>query len=210
MKIGIFGSGNVGSALGKIWANNGHEIIFSSRHPENLKGLVESIGKNACFGLPAEAARYGEVVVLSVPWTQAADALKSAGSLKDKVLIDCTNPLKPDMSGLAVGYTTSAAEEVARMAPGAKVVKAFNTTFAAVMHSPSRMFGSQRATGFYCGDDDSAKAIVSGLIRETGLEPLDVGPLMCARYLEPLAMLAMQIAFVQGLGTEMALGLLRR
>ncbi len=210
MKIGIFGSGNVGSALGKIWVNNGHEIMFSSRHPENLKGLVESIGKNACFGLPAEAARYGEVVVLSVPWTQAADALKSAGSLKGKVLIDCTNPLKRDMSGLAVGYTTSAAEEVARMAPGAKVVKAFNTTFAAVMHSPSRMFRSQRATGFYCGDDDSAKAIVSGLIRETGLEPLDVGPLMCARYLEPLAMLAMQIAFVQGLGTEMALGLLRR
>ena len=210
MKIGVFGSGNVGSALGKIWAKNGHEIMLSSRHPEKLKGLMESIGKNACFGLPAEAARYGEVVVLSVPWTQAADALKSAGPLKGKVLIDCTNPLKPDMSGLAVGYTTSAAEEVAKMVPGAKVVKAFNTTFAAVMHSPSRMFGSQRATGFYCGDDDSAKAVVSGLIRETGLEPLDVGPLMCARYLEPLAMLAMQIAFGQGLGTEMALGLLRR
>ena len=78
------------------------------------------------------------------------------------------------------------------------------------MHSPSRMFGSQRATGFYCGDDDSAKAVVSGLIRETGLGTLDVGPLMCAKYLEPLAMLAMQIAFGQGLGTEMALGLLRR
>ena len=139
MKIGVFGSGNVGSALGKIWAKNGHEIMLSSRHPEKLKGLAESIGKNACFGLPAEAARFGEVVVLSVPWTQAADALKSAGSLRGKVLIDCTNPLKPDMSGLAVGYTTSAAEEVAKMVPGAKVVKAFNTTFAAVMHSPSRM-----------------------------------------------------------------------
>jgi 8-hydroxy-5-deazaflavin:NADPH oxidoreductase len=210
MKIGIIGSGNVGSALGKIWANNGHEIMFSSRHPENLKGLADSIGKNACFGLPPEAARYGEVVVLSVPWTQAADALKSAGYLKGNVLIDCTNPLKPDMSGLAIGHTTSAAEEVARMAPEAKVVKAFNTTFAAVMHSPSRMFGSQKATGFYCGDDSSAKAIVSGLIKETGLDPLDVGPLTCPRYLEPLAMVAMQIAFVQGLGTEMALGLLRR
>ena len=113
------------------------------------------------------------------------------------------------MSGLALGHTTSAAEEVAKAAPGAKVVKAFNTTFAALMRSPSRTFGSQKATGFYCGDDSSAKAIVSGLIKETGLDPLDVGPLMCARYLEPLAMLAMQIAFVQGLGTEMALGLLR-
>lgn len=210
MKIGIIGSGNVGSALGKIWANNGNEIMFSSRHPENLKGLAQSIGKNACYGLPAEAAKYGDVVVLSVPWTQAIDALKSAGSLRGKVLTDCTNPLKPDMSGLAVGHTTSAAEEIAKAAPGAKVVKAFNTTFAAVMNSPSRNFGSQKATGFYCGDDSSAKAIVSGLIKETGLDPLDVGPLMCARYLEPLAMLAMQIAFVQGLGTEMALGLLRR
>jgi predicted dinucleotide-binding enzyme len=210
MKIGIIGSGNVGSALGKIWASNGNEIMFSSRHPVKLKGLAESIGKNACYGLPAEAAKYGEIVVLSVPWAQALDALKSAGSLKGKVLIDCTNPLKPDMSGLAVGHTTSAAEEVAKAAPGARVVKAFNTTFAAVMHSPSRTFGSQKATGFYCGDDSSAKATVSGLIKETGLDPLDVGPLMCARYLEPLAMLAMQIAFVQGLGTEMALGLLRR
>lgn len=210
MKIGIIGSGNVGSALGKIWAGNGNEIMFSSRHPEKLKGLVEPIGKNACYGFPAEAAKYGEVVVLSVPWTQALDALESAGSLSGKVLIDCTNPLKPDMSGLAVGHTTSAAEEVAKAAPGARVVKAFNTTFAAVMHSPSRTFGSQKATGFYCGDDSSAKTTVSGLIKETGLDPLDVGPLMCARYLEPLAMLAMQIAFVQGLGTEMALGLLRR
>jgi predicted dinucleotide-binding enzyme len=184
--------------------------MLSSRHPEKLKGLAESIGKNAYFGLPAQASGFGNVVVLSVPWTQAADALKSAGSLEGKVLIDCTNPLKSDLSGLVLGHTTSAAEEVAKMSPGSKVVKAFNTTFASVMHSPSRMFGSQRATGFYCGDDSSAKTIVSGLIRETGLEPLDVGPLMCARYLEPLAMLAMQIAFGQGFGTEMALGFLKR
>lgn len=210
MKIGIIGSGNVGSALGKIWAENGNEIMFSSRHPERLKDLVQSVGKNACYGLPADAAKYGEVVVLSVPWTQAVDALRSAGSLKDKILIDCTNPVKPDMSGLAVGHTTSAAEEIAKAAPGARVVKAFNTTFAAVMHSPSRNFGSQKATGFYCGDESPAKAVVSELIKETGLEPLDVGPLMCARYLEPLAMLAMQIAFVLGLGTEMTIGLLRR
>jgi predicted dinucleotide-binding enzyme len=210
MKIGIIGSGNVGSALGKIWGSNGHEIMFSSRHPERLKGLAEFIGKNACYGLPADAAKYSEVVVLSVPWTQALEAVKAAGSIKDKILIDCTNPLKPDMGGLAVGHTTSAAEEVAKIAPEAKVVKAFNTTFAAVMHSPSRTFGSQKAIGFYCGDDGPAKSVVSGLIMETGLEPLDVGPLMCARYLEPLAMLVIKLAFVQGMGTEMALGLLRR
>jgi predicted dinucleotide-binding enzyme len=77
--------------------------MFSSCHPESLERLAESIGKNACYGLPAESAKYSEVMILSVPWTQAADALKLAGSLKDKILIACTNPLKPDMSGLAVG-----------------------------------------------------------------------------------------------------------
>ena len=92
MKIGIIGSGNVGGALGKIWARNGHEIMFSSRNPEKLKPLAEAVGKNACFGLPSDAARFGDVVVLAVPWEQAESALLSAGSLNGKILIDCTNP----------------------------------------------------------------------------------------------------------------------
>lgn len=188
MKIGIIGSGNVGSALGKIWGKNGHEIRFSSRNPEKLKALAESIGKNASYSLLAEAAKFGEVIALAVPWGQAENAIKSAGSLEGKILIDCTNPLKPDYSGLAVGGTTSAAEEVARLAPGAKVIKAFHTTFAALMQSESRMFGGINPAGFYCGDDAAAKAVVANLIQQTGLEPLDVGPPANVRYLEPLAM----------------------
>lgn len=210
MRIGIIGSGNVGSALGKIWGRNGHEIMFSSRHPETLKGLAESIGKNVSYGHPSEAVKFGDVVVLAVPWMQADNALKSAGPFKGKVLIDCTNPLKPDGSGLAVGYNTSAAEEVAKWARDARVVKAFNTTFAALMSSDSRMFGSMKPTGFYCGDDESAKAVVSNLIKDTGLEPLDVGPLMNARYIEPLAMLMIQLGFVKGMGTNIAFALLKR
>ncbi len=210
MKIGIIGSGNVGSALGKIWARGGHDIIFSSRHPEELKGLAESIGKNARYGMPAEAVKLGEVVVLAVPWSQAKDALKSAGPFSGKTLIDCTNPLKSDLSGLAVECSTSAGEEVSKIAKDARVVKAFNTTFAALMQSPSRMFGTMRPVGFYCGDDDPAKAVVSGLIRETGLEPVDAGPLTSARYLEAMAMLIIQMAFVRGMGTDLAFALLRR
>jgi len=210
MKIGIIGSGNVGSALGKIWGRGGHNILFSSRHPEELRGLAESIGKNVSYGIPAEAVKFGEVVVLAVPWTQAKDVLKSAGSFNGKVLVDCTNPLKPDLSGLAVEPNTSAAEEVAKVARDARVVKAFNTTFAAIMQSESRMFGSVRPVGLYCSDDDSAKVVVSGLIRETGLEPVDAGPLMSARYLESMAMLIIQLAFVRGMGTDMAYALLRR
>jgi 8-hydroxy-5-deazaflavin:NADPH oxidoreductase len=210
MKIGIIGSGNVGSALGKIWGKNGHEIRFSSRNPEKLKALAESIGKNASYSLPLEAAKFGEVIALAVPWGQAENAIKSAGSLEGKILIDCTNPLKPDYSGLAVGGTTSAAEEVARLAPGAKVIKAFHTTFAALMQSESRMFGDINPTGFYCGDDAAAKAVVANLIQETGLEPLDVGPLANARYLEPLAMLMINLGFAQKMGTNIAIKLLRR
>ena len=210
MKIGIIGSGNVGSALGKIWGKNGHEIRFSSRNPEKLKDLAESIGKNASYGLPEEASKFGEVIALAVPWGQAENAIKSAESLEGKILIDCTNPLKPDYSGLAVGGTTSAAEEVARLAPGAKVIKAFHTTFAALMQSESRMFGSINPTGFYCGDDAAAKAVVANLIQETGLEPLDVGPLANARYLEPLAMLMINLGFAQKMGTNIAIKLLRR
>ncbi len=210
MKIGIIGSGNVGSALGKIWAGKGHEVMFSSRHPEKIKALAESVGKNACFGLPVDAAKFGDVVALAVPWDQAENALKSAGSLDGKILIDCTNPLKPDFSGLAVGLTTSAAEEDAKVAKGARVVKAFNTTFAVLMASESRLFGELAPTGFYCGDDIAAKAVVSGLIKDTGLDPLDAGPLEMARYLEPMAFLMMDLGFNQKMGTNIALLLLRR
>ena len=210
MKIGIIGSGNVGSALGKIWGKNGHEIRFSSRNPEKLKALAESIGENASYSLPEEAAIFGEVVALAVPWGQAENAIRSAGSLEGKILIDCTNPLKPDYSGLVVGGSTSAAEVVAGLAPGAKVVKAFHTTFANLMQSESRMFGTINPTGFYCGDDAAAKAIVANLIQETGLEPLDVGPLANARYLEPLAMLMINLGFTQKMGTNIAIKLLRR
>ncbi len=210
MKIGIIGSGNVGSALGSIWGKNGHEIIFSSRHPESLKGLTESVGKTVCYGTTAEAAKFGEVIVLAVPWGQVDSALASAGSLQGKILIDCTNPLTPDYSGLAIGHNTSAGEEVAKKASDARVVKAFNTSFADLMKSKSRSFGSIKATGFYCGDDIAAKAVVSSLIKETGLDPVDAGPLSCARYLEPMAMLMMQLRFSQKMGAEIALGLLQR
>jgi 8-hydroxy-5-deazaflavin:NADPH oxidoreductase len=210
MKIGIIGSGNVGSALGKIWSRNGHKILFSSRNPEKLKSLAESLGKNAFYGLPSDAVKFGDVVALAVPWGQAENALLSAGPMNGKILIDCTNPLKPDYSGLAVGGATSAAEEVARIAHGARVVKAFHTTFAALMQSDSRMFAGANPTGFFCGDDHASKAVVEGLIRETGLEPLDVGPLSYARYLEPMAMLMINLAFAQKMGTNIALKLLRR
>ncbi len=209
MRIGIIGAGNVGQALGEGWLKAGHEVLFSfSREPKRLEGLVSALGGKARAGTPAEAARFGEVVVLAVPWPAMDDALRASGPLAGKIVVDCTNPLKPDLSGLEVGHTGSAAEEVARRAAGARVVKAFNTTGAENMRNPR--FGPERASMFICGDDRPAKAVVTQLATDLGFETVDAGPLAAARLLEPLAMLWISLAYAQKQGTGVAFKLLRR
>ncbi|MBI5633473.1 MAG: NADPH-dependent F420 reductase, partial [Nitrospirae bacterium] len=200
MKIGIIGSGNMGRGLGRIWAAKGHEVVFSySRSTEKLAGLAASL-PNAKAGTPAEAAQ-AEVVLLSVRWPDVPDALKQAGPLNNRIVIDCTNPLKPDLSGLELGFTSSAAEEIVRMAPGAKVVKAFNTAFAQVYEEKSRLFGSRRASMLYCGDDAEAKSAAAKLITDVGFDPVDCGPLTSARLLEPVAMLVITLGYGMKMGT---------
>lgn len=210
MKIAVLGAGNMGRGLGRIWAGKGHAVIFSfSRNMDRLRELAASM-PNAEAASPAEAVAQSDIVLFSVRWTNAEEAIRAAGSLEGKVLIDCTNPLKPDLSGLAVGHTTSAAEEIAAMAPGVRVVKAFNTVFAETYHSRSRLFGSRLLSMFFCGDNADAKGAVEKLIRDAGFNPLDVGPLKIARYLEPLAMFMIHLGYVQGMGTNIALSLIRR
>ncbi|PWU09911.1 MAG: F420-dependent NADP oxidoreductase [Terriglobia bacterium] len=191
MRIGILGAGNVGSALGRLWSAKGHQVVFGKRGASN-----------------AEATAAAEVVVLSVPWPAAEEAVRSAGALAGKVLIDCTNPLSPDLKGLTVGLTTSAGEQVAAWAPSAKVVKAFNT-IGAVNFGNAR-FGDQLADGYYCGDDAGAKSMAKQLIEDAGMTPVDVGPLRNARLLEPLAMLWIDLAVNQKQGANHAFKLLRR
>src|SRR5690349_16545314 len=163
MKIGIIGSGNVGGTLGSRWARNGHEVTFASRNPQSpeMQELATKAGPSARTGTIAEAAA-GDIVLLATPWAATEQALRSAGSLKGKVLIDAVNPLLPDLSGLAVGTTTSGAEHVAQWTPGARVVKAFNTVGANIMANPD--FGGDHPVLFYCGDDDPAKQTVHGLL----------------------------------------------
>lgn len=209
MNIGIIGSGNVGSVLGKGWARRGQKVLFSySRDRQKLERLAAAAGPNARAGTPAEAAQFGEVVVLATPWGAVEDALQAAGSLAGKILVDCTNPLKADFSGLAIGHTTSAAEEVARHASGARVVKAFNTTGAGNMENPR--YGSDRVTLFICGEDGSAKATVARLAEELDFDVVDAGALTVARLLEQVAMLWIHLAYAQGLGPNIAYKLLRR
>src|SRR5438105_118638 len=130
MQIGILGAGNVGGTLGRGWASKGHEVFFGVPNPQDAKtqDLIRGIGPKARAGTVAAAAGFAEVVVLATPWQVTQDAIKQAGTLAGKVVVDCTNPLKADFSGLALGFTTSGAEQVAGWAKGAKVYKAFNQT----------------------------------------------------------------------------------
>jgi len=209
MKIAILGAGNVGGALGKLWAGRGHEVRFGVPEPnsEKVTALLASTGGKAKAGSNREAATASEVVVLSVPWPAAEKAIRDCGDLTSKVVIDCTNPLRSDLTGLVLGHSTSAAEQVAGWS-GAKVVKAFNTIGAG--NYGNAEFAGTRADGFYCGDDAAVKAKVKPLIADIGLNPVDVGPLRSARLLEPLAMLWIDLAINQKWGPNHAFRLLRR
>jgi hypothetical protein len=156
----------------------------------------------------AEAAASGEVIVLATPWPAAKDAIKAAGSLAGKVVVDCTNPLKPDFAGLAFGYTTSGAEQVAEWAKGAKVFKAFNQTGFNIMADPT--FDGRRAVIFVCGDDAAQKPTVLKLATDIGFEAIDAGSLVIARLLEPYGMLWIHLAYAQGMGRNFAFVLHRR
>jgi len=208
MKIGILGTGNVGRSLAKPWADKGHEIVFGSRDPEKALEIAESMGKNVCSATYEEAAKWGDVVVLATTYTATQDILKAVGDLTGKILVDCTNPIAPGLSGLMIGQTTSAGEEIAKITPSAKVVKAFNSM--GVGNIANLQFGSETASTFICGDDEEAKSIVRSLGEDIGFDVVDTGPLSNARLLEPLAMLWIYLAFKYGMGQEIAFKLLRR
>ena len=115
MKISILGAGNVGGTLGRSWARKGHDVFFGVPRPgeAGTQELLTTIGSRARVGTVAEAAAAGDVIVLATPWPATRDAIQAAGNIAGKVVVDCTNPLKPDFTGLALGYTTSGAEQVA-------------------------------------------------------------------------------------------------
>jgi predicted dinucleotide-binding enzyme len=209
MRIGILGSGNVGGTLGTRWAAAGHTVAFASRQPEGeaMQALVAAAGPNARATTAADAVASSAIVLLATPWPAtkgAVDGLDWTG----KVLIDATNPLLPGLAGLEYANVTSGAEQLAAWAPGATLVKAFNTVGYNVMANPE--FGGQTATLFYCGDDAAAKATVKELGAAIGFSPEDAGPLRQARLLEPFALLWISLAMAQGYGRNIGFSLLRR
>jgi predicted dinucleotide-binding enzyme len=208
MGISIIGAGKVGMALGKAITRCGEAVVFGVPAPERHRDAVAALGPLARVTTAAEAIAAGEVVILAVPHAAVASIARSVDDWQGRVLVDATNPLAPGLSGLVVGTTTSGAEELAKLAQGARVVKAFNTTGAENMADPAYPDGKPFMP--VCGDDPEARRRVMSLATLIGFEAVDAGPLAAARWLEPFAMIWIHLAIRQGLGRDFAFGILRR
>jgi 8-hydroxy-5-deazaflavin:NADPH oxidoreductase len=212
MKIAIIGTGNVGTRLGKLFVLANHQVTMGSRDRQKAEVVAATLRADVRGKTYKDAIGDSEVVVIATPWSEDATikSIQELGDLAGKIVIDCTNPLAPDYMSNTLGHTTSSSEEIAKLIPRAKVVKAFNTIFADVMQPGKQTFEGYRGTGFYCGDDAEAKKIVAKLIDDAGFEPVDVGRLKNARYLEPMAQLNIQIAYGLQYGTDVAFRYMRR
>lgn len=144
-----------------------------------------------------------DIIFLAVPYSAAAEVVKAAGDLAGKIVVDLTNPMKADFSGLAIGFSTSAAEEIARLAPRAKVVKGFNTLFASVLQNGGQV-ADIPATVLLAGDDADAVTEVEALVNSAGLKAIVAGPLAASRNIEAVAALNIGLGYGQGKGTNIA------
>jgi hypothetical protein len=201
--IAIVGTGNIGGALARLWSKAGFTVSVAVRESSSANKIP-----GVSSGSASEIASAAEIVVLAVPWPAVKDALASCGDLSGKAVVDCTNPVLPDLEGLEFGGTTSAAEKLQQLAPQSRIVKAFNTIGAPLLGNAT--FDGLEADGYYCGDDDAAKAAVAPLIAATGLRPFDAGPLRNARYLEAMAMLWIDMAVKRGRGPTFGFRTLER
>ena len=206
MRIGILGSGLMGGKLGTLFARAGHEVVFSyARREEKLKRLAREAGNRARAGSPAEAADGADAVLLAVHWSRVDEVLRQAGSLSRKIVVTCSLPMNDDDTRLVLGHTTSGAEALARKLRGAHVVSAFGTVPSEVLFGVFEARRRKRRPGLvYCGNDAHAKKRTAALIRDVGFDPLDVGALRHARYLEPFALLMAQVAYEGEGGPEVA------
>jgi len=206
MRVGILGSGLMGGKLGTLFAQAGHDVVFSySRSQDKLKDLARSAGRNARAGTPRDAARDADAILLAVHWSRIDDVLHQAGDLEGKVVVTCSLPMNAADTELVIAHTSSGAEELARRAPGARIVAAFTTVPSEVLFG---VFAARRKPNrpslVYCGDDPGSKRVAAGLIQDIGFDPVDVGPLRISRYIEPFALLVGQIAYEGQSGPEVA------
>jgi len=204
MNIGIIGAGNVGGSLGRLLAAKGHQVMFGVRDIQKVQSLLAEAGANAKAGTVGDAVAFGEAVILAVRPDSLHEIVSEGGDWTGKIVIDAMNRFTPPPADTA----GSVAEDVARLIPGAKVVKAFNTIGAENYGQPQ--FGSQAATMLICGDDPDAKSVVAGLAEQFGFEVIDAGHLSAASMLEGLAKLWVHLAYQVMGNRHIAFKLLRR
>ncbi|MBN1448356.1 MAG: NADPH-dependent F420 reductase [Bacteroidetes bacterium] len=209
MTIGIIGSGRVGATLGKRWAQAGYTVLFGVRDPdaEKVRALLAEAGSNACTEHIEDIPRRTSAIVLATPHPALRAVIAQMGNLRSNILVDCTNPISPGLR-LTVGHSSSGAEQLAGYVGGTPVVKAFNTMGFETMADPD--FNGITASMFLCGDDDTANRTVANMAEDIGFDAVITGPLKHARYLEPMAMLWIEMAMGNEHGRDTAFRLLRR
>ncbi|HKF85290.1 MAG TPA: prephenate dehydrogenase/arogenate dehydrogenase family protein [Candidatus Limnocylindrales bacterium] len=191
--IAVIGTGNVGSALGSAAVKAGYGVVFAGQDTAKAREVAAAAGATAA-GTPRDAVAGADIVVLAVPYTALADvAAEIAPVAEGKIVIDPSNPIKSDYSGLALS-DTSGAEELARLLPNSKVVKAFNTVFAGNAANPGAL--GYQLDSLFATDDDAAKDAVCGLSSSIGFRPIHVGPLVASRELEAMAWLNIRLQMV--------------
>ena len=182
MKIGVIGAGRIGGNVARQATRSGHEVKLSfSRDPAGLVRVAAELGERASAGAPSEAAEFGELVVLSVPWDLISQALELAGDLSGKVVVDTTNQFG---SGPMPAQGQTAAAFNAQRMPGARYVKSFNTLTSSFQAQAADRVGAERVVQWLCGDDAAAKELVAGLIEDMGYVPVDLGGTVTCEVME--------------------------
>jgi len=188
MKIGIIGAGMIGSTMAKLWVDAGHDVRLASRHPDQLQPLVARLGARASAGTPAEAAQFGDVVMLTVPLHAVTGiAAELSGLLKGKIVIDTCNAYEKrdgPTAAQASGHRGGSAAWAAAMFPGARWVKGFNTVYFKALESEAHRKGDRVGIPL-ASDDRDALARVSALVEDAGLDPVIVGSLARGKQFEP-------------------------
>lgn len=203
MNITIIGTGNMAKGFAAVFTTAGHQVTIVGRDKTKAEAVASEVGHGAT-GAGIEAAKEAsDVTFLAVPYDVIAELVSAVGGFDGQIVVDVTNPMKADFSGLAIGHTTSAAEEIQKKAPKAKVVKAFNTVFASVLGNGGKAAG-KAATVFVAGDDDEARQKVAALAKSAGFVTVETGGLASARLLEPVAALNIALGYGLGHGTDIA------
>lgn len=178
MNIGIIGSGNIGANAASLFAKAGHKVaICNSRGPASLAQLVSEIGPHARAATTEEVVKFGEVILLALPWPQRTN-LPAAQLFEDKIVMDAINPYSIDKNGnfqLDKLENTTSSEEILKLMPGARLVKAFNTMYFETLRTGGRTTPEDRLVIFIAGDDSEAKKVVAQLIEDIGFAAVDTG-----------------------------------